>query len=46
MLIALQICGALALTATLLIVVSVLAAFELGHLVTRDDDQRRFEAGP
>lgn len=44
MLIALQLCVALALTATLVTVVTVLAAFELGRLVTRDDEQRQVDA--
>ena len=44
MLIGLQLCVALVLTATLLTVVSVLAAFELGRLVTRDDEQRQVDA--
>jgi hypothetical protein len=44
MLIALQLCVALVLTATLVTVVTVLAAFQLGRLVTRDDEQRQVDA--
>jgi Kef-type K+ transport system membrane component KefB len=44
MLTVLQICAGLVLTATLLTVVAVLGAFELGRLVTRDDEQRSVEA--
>ena len=44
MLTALQICAGLTLTVTLLTVVMVLAAFELGRLVTRDDEQRQVGA--
>src|SRR4029077_18534339 len=44
MLIAPQLCVALVLTATLVTVVTVLAAFELGRLVTRDDEQRQVDA--
>lgn len=44
MLTALQICAALVLTVTLLTVATVLAAYELGRLVTRDDEQRQVEA--
>ena len=41
----LQIGAGLLLTAALLTVATVLAAFQLGRLVTRDDEQRRVEGG-
>ncbi|SRR6266404_1543870 len=44
MLIALQLCVALMLTATLVTVVTVLAPFELGRLVTWEDEQRQVDA--
>jgi hypothetical protein len=44
MLTALQVCVGLVLMTTLLAVVTVLAAFELGRLVTRDGEQRHVEA--
>ena len=44
MLALLEIGAAFFLTATLLTVATVLAAFQLGRLVTRDDEQRRVEA--
>jgi hypothetical protein len=44
MITALQIGAGLVLTATLLTVATVLAAFQLGRLATRDDEQRQVEA--
>ena len=44
MLTLLDVCLGLALTATLLSVATIFAAFELGRLVTRDDEQRQVEA--
>lgn len=41
---ALEIGGAFLFMATLLIAVMFLAAFQLGRLVTRDDEQREVEA--
>ena len=40
----LQIGAGLLLTAALLTVATVLAAFQLGRLVTRDDEQRQVES--
>ena len=44
MITALQIAAGFVLTATLLAVATVLAAFQLGRLATRDDEQRQVEA--
>ncbi len=44
MITALGIVAGFVLTATLLTVATVLAAFQLGRLATRDDEQRQVEA--
>ncbi len=44
MITALEIVAGFVLTATLLTVATVLAAFQLGRLATRDDEQRQLEA--
>jgi hypothetical protein len=44
MITALEIGAGLVLTAALLTVLAILAAFELGRLATRDDEQREVEA--
>jgi len=43
MITALEMSAGFLLTATLLTVATVLAAFELGRLATRDDEQRQVE---
>jgi len=41
-----EILAGLVLTGALVTVLGVLAAFELGRMVSRDDDQREVEASP
>jgi len=43
MVIALEIAAGLVLTATVVTALGVLAAFELGRMVTRDEEQREVE---